>query len=246
MAWKEHMDRWLACRVTAGPASGLRIVRSARCAAFRTGCYERPVQELIEASLRTGDVFLDVGANVGFFTLLAARRVGAAGRVVAFEPVPANVGVLQRNLLVNRLRNVTVIPRAVAESAGVEDLWLTDCPGGGTLTSVGQRPADAQQELRVSTLSLDEWIDGNPGPVRLIKVDVEGAELPVLRGMAGLVRRHRPVLLIELDDPTRAGLDRKAGQVRQWLRSAGYRAESMPAAYASGDHQVMHLHAMPD
>lgn len=238
----ETIDRLSAHKVKNGPARGLRIVRGDRCSGFASGDYERPVQDALQATLREGDVLVDVGANVGFFTLLGARLVGEQGAVHAFEPIPANVSVIRRNLAVNGLRNVTVVSKAVADSAGTDSIWVTDHPGGATLMSTGEVPYDARTQIEIERTTLDQWVEqAGVHAIRMIKVDAEGAELAVLRGMPFLIGRFRPILLIELDDVSKEGLQRKVDGVHEWCGSVGYQADKMTDSYANADYQVAHL-----
>jgi FkbM family methyltransferase len=237
-----NIDRLLSRRVRSGAARGLRLVRDRRCSGVIDGKYERAVQDVLTDNLRRGDGFLDVGANIGFFTLLAARLVGTRGSIHAFEPIPANADLMRRNLRINGFRNVTVVQKAVTDAVGLASIWLTDHPGGATLTSVGTVPNDAVTQAQVQTTSLDKWLpESRATGIRLIKIDVEGAELAALHGMRNLVMEFRPVLLVELDDLSRQMLNSKAEAVIDWLGSLGYSTRRLPGAYAYGDYQVLHL-----
>ena len=231
-----------------GPARGLRFATSGGDPDCATGTYELPVQEALAARLRAGDVVLDVGANVGFFTVVCAHLVGARGRVCAFEPVPANVAAIRRNARLNRQAQVSVAMTAVGDRNGRATLVLARHAGGAALAGC-DRPPDARGELQVPVTTLDAWLAGEraglPGPVRLVKVDVEGAELAVLRGAAGLVAADRPLLLVEVDDATPAGAEAKLAACRAWCAERDYAVELLPAAYPGLGWQVRHLLALP-
>jgi FkbM family methyltransferase len=140
----------------------------------------------------------DVGANVGFFTLLASRLVGPTGRVVAFEPEPDNVQVLRHHVLRNSLANVSVIGAAVSDEEGVATLG-----GGGSTASLG-----GTSGVRVATVTIDgiRRSTAVPAPT-VIKVDVEGWEYPALSGMRDTLASVRPTLLIEFHGAFRDGID---------------------------------------
>jgi FkbM family methyltransferase len=152
------------------------------------GDYERANQELFVAHLRPGDVVYDVGANVGFFTMLAARLVGPAGSVVAFEPFPPALTALRRHVALNGLQNVRVEPAAVSRQAGVGAF------SGHEQITMGHL-AD-QGELKVELTTLDEAVRKAGRAPDLLKIDVEGAERDVLEGGRSMLEGHGPVVVL--------------------------------------------------
>jgi FkbM family methyltransferase len=144
-------------------------------------------------------VVYDVGANLGFFSLVAARLVGASeGRVYAFEPAPENAEAIRRNAQLNLLPNITVIDRAVSSHAGTARLQIVDDQSWSRLEEFGAHPG-TEVVLEVETVSIDGLLDaGELPPPALVKIDVEGAELAVLEGMAKTIAEHRPVIVCEL------------------------------------------------
>ncbi|MBM4131991.1 FkbM family methyltransferase, partial [bacterium] len=231
---RRRWRRWRPPRVAAGPARGLRLDPGAGDPDAVTGRYEAPVQAVVAAELRAGDVVLDVGANIGFLTVLAARLVGPAGRVVAFEPVPANARLVRRNAALNGQRQVQVVEAAAGDHDGTATLVLARHAGGAALQGAA-RPPDACGALSVPIVTLDAWLAGHgaslPGPVRLVKIDVEGAEAAVLRGAAALLGEQRPLVLLEVDAGTAAGAEAKYEVCRELLAGHGYRVERLPEAY---------------
>jgi FkbM family methyltransferase len=130
----------------------------------------------------------DIGANAGFFTLLAAKLVGRRGSVYAFEPLPANLSVLRRHIAANQA-NVHVFEVALSSSSGVARFASAANASMGRLENAG--------ELEVRTETLDELVSaGRILPPRFMKIDVEGAEHDVLRGAAATLSRHHPVILL--------------------------------------------------
>lgn len=227
--------------VAAGPARGLRIDPGAGNPDFVSGTYEPPVQAAVAARLAPGDLMLDVGANVGFLAILAARLVGPGGRVVAFEPVPGNASLVRRNAGLNGLGNLEVIESAVGDRCGSATLVLARHCGGAALSGT-QRPPDACGEIEVRLTTLDAWWAGagRPRP-SFVKVDVEGGELDVLRGARQMLSSVRPCLLVEVDDATPAGAAAKAAACEGCCRELGYSVERLPAAYGDIGWQVVHL-----
>jgi FkbM family methyltransferase len=140
--------------------------------------------------LRPGDTALDVGANVGHFTCRMSRLVGPSGRVIAFEPVPNTFAALTANGKHFPHPNVTLLNAAVGEAVGMVGMSVPSGADGSYLARV-----DPTAELKCVVLSVDSLT--LPGPVRLVKVDAEGYEPKVLAGIAKLLTRDKPVVILE-------------------------------------------------
>lgn len=157
--------------------------------------YEPHLARRLRERLRPGSVFVDVGANIGFFTLLAATLVGPAGRVHAFEARHDNLELLRRSLAANRLENVELHHCAVSDQKGELAFFAS-----GSWFSNGRVVADeesgSEQLPRVPALPLDEALAGIER-IDVLKMDIEGSEARALAGMRGLLRRHRPVVFTE-------------------------------------------------
>ncbi len=237
--------RWLVrlrpARVDRGPGAGLRLYLGRASAAYDLGMSEMAVQAFLVENLHPGDVFYDVGANVGFFSLLGARLVGRGGQVLAFEPVPANADAARRNAALNGLDNVFVRGAALASTCGTADLILTRHPGGATLAHVGS-PPDASGALRVICKSIDALVEREDlAPPTLVKVDVEGAELDVLAGMERTARRLHPAIVCEVDAATVEEAESKAAGVEAVLRGWGYAPYRLAESCTDGSWQVLHV-----
>lgn len=153
------------------------------------GSYEYEKRKKFERTVERGAVVFDVGANVGFYTLLASVLAGPEGKVFAFEPMPRNLRYLNLHLTLNGVTNATVVQVAVADSDG------TVCFDLGPNHATGH--LDDQGRLRVQAVTLDDMVfaRGLPAP-SVIKIDVEGAEALVLRGAARVVSVHHPVVFL--------------------------------------------------
>jgi FkbM family methyltransferase len=167
------------------------------------GRYEPEERAWLVEQAKPGDVVLDLGANIGYFTVLLAARVGAEGRVVAYEPLASNADLLARSVRENGFDARVVLRRAaVGEAAG--QLELAFVPedratnsGGAFLLAPGTSPPLGHQTSRVPVVALDA--EDLPGRVALLKIDVEGAEPQALRGARRLLERDRPKVLAEIN-----------------------------------------------
>jgi FkbM family methyltransferase len=230
-------------RIEAGLAFGLRFDAGPEAAAYVKGAVEVPVQETLSASLKTGAIFYDVGANVGFFSVLAGRIVGSAGTVYAFEPVPQNASRLENNARLNNLNNVEVIKIALSGRCGQSELLLARHSGGAVLRGAGI-PPDFTESIAVETYTMDVFIEKEQlRPPNLVKIDVEGAELDVLKGMSGVLRKYGPKIILEIDDKVQSRCLDKLSACRKFLRDMGYKINILPNSYRDGNWFVRHLFA---
>jgi FkbM family methyltransferase len=167
--------------------------------------------------LSPGSVAIDVGAHIGYFTVLMARLVGRQGRVYAVEPAQDNLSFLHRNVKQNRLDNVTVVPCAAGRDSTVRALRLgTNSDGYGFYTPL----KETIRTVPTAQVRLDELVQG---PVDLIKIDVEGAEFEVLEGTANLLRHNPNLSLIVEWSPlclSQAGYG--AHELPDYLRKKGF------------------------
>jgi FkbM family methyltransferase len=171
---------------------------------LRTGAlYEPDVANLLVKVLAEGDVVADVGANIGFFTVLASILVGATGRVVAFEPSAENVERLRANLVYNDCKNVTVIEKAVTDQVGEVEFFINSGNSGGhALWDIGQWPGYTEENgtpvrVAVPATTLDaEWEQLRLPAPKVIKIDAEGADQRVLEGASDLLAREKPRFVV--------------------------------------------------
>jgi FkbM family methyltransferase len=161
---------------------------------YRDGLYEPELTSYFLRAIRPGWTVIDGGANVGYYTLLASRAVGPGGRVFAFEPDPASYEYLIRNLDANHCHNVSPLRIALSDQAGSFEFEKSRFPGGSHLAT----GASANGRLiRVETVRLDEFLaEREIKAVHMAKLDIEGAEVPALKGMAGLVGSFDAIHLV--------------------------------------------------
>jgi FkbM family methyltransferase len=153
------------------------------------GSYELEKQRAFARVTPFGGTVLDLGANVGFYTLLAAELVGPSGHVHAFEPVPRNLQYLRRHIALNGLANVSVNETAVSDASGKRRFRFHTSAAMGHLSDDGQ--------IEVNAIALDQFVFGTAvKTLHSIKIDVEGAEFSVLQGAREVLSQHRPALLL--------------------------------------------------
>jgi FkbM family methyltransferase len=186
--------------------------------AFRE--YYEPELAYLEKVLSPGDVFIDVGANFGVYTLVASKLVGTAGRVIAFEPTAESFATLRQNIALNHLVNVRSFQVAVAQEAGKAWLYHGWDPVGNSL---GMDPLCGDQGEEVQTAALDDLLEENDvDRVDVIKIDVEGAEELVLRGAIRSLTKYSPVVIFEFNPGCAARLGLSPYAARDLLESLGY------------------------
>lgn len=186
--------------------------------------YEPATTALLRATLQPGWTVLDVGANAGYFSLLAADLVGPGGRVYAFEPNPELFALLHRSALLHPAANLVAVQAALGEEQAEVSLYVPadaantglstvrkDVAGGGALT------------VPVKMLRLDDFCAGHSLHPRLIKIDVEGHELPVLAGALRTLRSVQPDYVVCELETSRC----PAGPLLAYMDGLGYRACSL-------------------
>jgi len=164
------------------------------------GTYEPDLQAAASHFIKPGMVVYDVGANIGYISLMAARQAGESGRVFSFEALPANITRLKQNVALNDFqKQIRVVHAAVVDKAG-EVAFFTHTSGAmGKAQGSAGRDEQYTQTIKVTGIALDDFVfqQGNPPP-EVIKMDIEGGEGMALTGMPRLLKEARPALLIEL------------------------------------------------
>jgi FkbM family methyltransferase len=187
------------------------------------GSFEPNEFAFLDQVLEPGMVFLDVGANDGYFTLFAARRLGAGGRVIAVEPSSRERINLQRNIEANGLANVTVVPLALGATRATAKLRLAKGTHSGHNTLGNFAHSDVQTEsFEEVTVDALDAVAERLGLTRVdfIKVDVEGAEASVIDGAQEVLRRMRPTLLLEINEMALQAQNRSAATLLVTLQDA--------------------------
>ncbi|MGA8365704.1 MAG: FkbM family methyltransferase [Candidatus Acidiferrales bacterium] len=186
--------------------------------------FENAERAFVGNFLRPGMTELDIGAHHGYYSLLFSKKAGPEGKVVAFEPSPRERGRLALHLRINRCKNVAVETCALGEAEGTEQLYLAD-PSESGCNSLRKPAVSSRTELvSVRTKCLDRVLqERGIERVDFIKLDVEGAELSVLKGATELLhRRPRPVILAEVQDIRTRSWGYPAREIIRFLSGVGY------------------------
>ena len=201
-------------RILRGPLRGKKWVVGAASHSCWLGRYESDRLSEFERAMSPGNTVYDVGANVGIYSLLAAVKAGLSGTVYAFEPAPRNLQYLRRHMEINHLRNCTIVESAVCGKDGFGRFssasWAAEM---GRLSDAG--------EIEVPLVTLDTCIYGEKHfrPPDVVKIDVEGAEMDVLRGASRAIAEFMPTVFLEVHG-TQLHIDCKA-----FLIAKGYSVE---------------------
>lgn len=200
-------DRYEIYRVEGGLIY-LNLHESAMMVQRAMSAYEPAKHALVRRRLRPGMTFIDVGANKGDFTLLAARLAGNSGTVISIEPEPENQLILQRSIELNAYSNIRVLHIALSDRDGIANLQIGSTSGSHTLCP----EFNGLRTVAVPIRTLDGVVaEQQLGLVDMIKVDVEGWELPVLRGAAQTLRANPRIILL-LDLPKEGEKRRAIGE----------------------------------
>jgi FkbM family methyltransferase len=182
------------------------------------GGFESYETEFVRSLIKPGAVVLDIGANIGWWTLHLHQWVGPQGWVFAFEPDGSERSRLKRNLDFNSASNVTLLDTAVSDSVG--EIWLSPTFDGGT-THIVDDPSQASGRVPVTTV--DAFIERESlSRLDFIKCDIEGAELRFLRGAESTLKRFRPIVMVELYEPNLRQFGTSRAELLDRLVSLGY------------------------
>jgi len=156
------------------------------CSSIFLDSYEPFTTEIFKRVVKKGNIVVDLGANIGYYSLLAARIVGMEGKVYAFEPEPRNHGLLLKNIELNKYSNIIPVQKAVSNKSGATKLFISTS-GGHSIHEL----SDGRDFVEVETVTLDEFLKEEGHHVDVIKIDVEGAEIDAIEGMKQVIKENR-------------------------------------------------------
>jgi len=155
------------------------------------GVYEEFETEIVKKYVKSGDVVLDIGANIGYYTLILARLVGKKGKVFAFEPDPENFNILQRNVEINGYHNVVLLNKAVVNKTGKIYLSLSEENKGDHRIASSL----SRKTIEIESIKLDDYFE-NDQNIDFIKMDIQGAEDAAIHGMIQLLTQNKEMKML--------------------------------------------------
>jgi FkbM family methyltransferase len=157
------------------------------------GIYEEFETELIKKNVKSGDIVLDIGAHIGYYTLIFAKLVGENGKVYAFEPDPTNFNILRKNIENNNYKNVVLINKAAVNKTSKLKLYLNDSNQGDHRI---YDSFDGRKFVEIEGIVLDEYFTNRDRKINFIKMDIQGAEFGALQGMQNLLKNNEHIIFI--------------------------------------------------
>lgn len=157
------------------------------------GIYEEVTTNLVNKLIKQGDVVLDIGTCIGYYTLIFAKLVGKNGKVYAFEPEPTNFTLLKKNVEINGYENVVLVQKAVSNRSGKLRLFLSE-------ENLGDHriydPHNGRNFIEVESIKLDDYFKNYNGEINFIKMDIQGAEGGALQGMFELLKKNKNIKIV--------------------------------------------------
>ncbi len=189
---------------------------------FWYGEYEKPLGTVLKNLLQPDSTFIDIGANIGYFSLLAAKAAPKS-KIVAFEPVSYFFDALENNIALNHFKNIQSVKSAVGEKEEDRLIYLSAGNNAGMSSFHPPENYSGSNET-VKVVTLDSWFAGSGlAKIDIIKIDVEGSELAVLKGMKEIITRFKPHILLELNPETLAYFKLTTGDVLSFVSQFSYK-----------------------
>lgn len=178
-----------------------------------SGIWEELTTEMFRKVIKKGDIVVDLGTNIGYFTLLTSRLIGNEGRVYAFEPEPVNYSLLVKNIEMNGYKNIIPVQKAVSNTTGKVRLFI-DNEDSGAHTIL---PNNTKQEfVEIESITLDDYFGDKKHPINVVKMDVEGAEMAALSGMDRIIKENENLkMFVEFYSP---GIRRSGNSPEEFAR----------------------------
>jgi FkbM family methyltransferase len=178
--------------------------------------YEPNQTEIVKKYVREGDIVIDIGAHVGYYTLLMAQLVGKNGKVYSFEPDPVNFQLLKKSVEINGFENVVLIQKAVSNITDKVKLFLGD-DDSAINRIYDAKLGDAKESIDVNSVTIDEYFKENDELINFIKLDSEGSEVKIINGMKQFLSRNKKLVMMTEFFPF---LIKKSGdEPNQYLKS---------------------------
>lgn len=180
------------------------------------GKYEPYETELILRQVKKGDVVIDVGANIGYYTILLADKIGPSGKVYAFEPDSKNFEILEKNIEINKLSNVILVKAALSSQKGVKKLYKS-AENYGDHRMFGKEKKRENEEVK--TVKLDDFLKNKEKKVDFLKIDTQGWEPAVFDGAKEIVEKNKPIIFFEYSPKSYQAAKLDGDRMIYWLEN---------------------------
>lgn len=148
--------------------------------------------KFVERIIKKGDIVIDVGAHMGYYSLLFAKLVGKEGKIFAFEPDPKNFSRAEKNIKLNNYTNVLLTQKAVSDKTGDATLYLGDLSGGNSIMSTKEN----QKKISIKSVKLDDFFEHGEKKIDFVKLDAEGFEYAIIHGMESILSQNKELVLL--------------------------------------------------
>jgi FkbM family methyltransferase len=211
---QRHME---AVKMRAGFTMQLTPTELLQAHLYLFSTYELPTTRFIARYLKNNDVVLDIGANIGYISMFCANAIGKGGKIYAFEPERNNYAALQQHIALNSFTNIYPQRLAATSIPTTLRLYLAS-DNYGAHSTIFNPDVLTQEYEEVQGITLDNFVqEQNIADIALVKIDVEGAEHEVLQGMKTILSKHRPVLVIELNETLQQQRGLSSDAIKQQL-----------------------------
>ncbi|OHA70172.1 MAG: hypothetical protein A3F15_00330 [Candidatus Wildermuthbacteria bacterium RIFCSPHIGHO2_12_FULL_40_12] len=217
--------------------------------------HEKATTDLFKKTVKNGDVVVDLGANIGYFSLLASRLTGSQGKVFSFEPEPKNYNYLKKNIELNNYNHAQPFQKAVSDKNGTTKLFICDYDTGhhtinkqDGIQAYSRGRIVKERSIDIETVALDNFLKERTNRVDVIKMDVEGAEMLALSGMDRVLKDNKDIKMIVEFFPLlieKMGSDPKEF-IRRLIQDYGFSIYIIPEDYAALTSDMKKLNSIQD
>ena len=186
--------------------------------------YEKNETNFVKDSVNKGDIVIDIGANIGYYTLMFAKLVGDTGKIYSFEPDPRNFFILEKNIQINGYNNIILEKKAVSNKLGKATLYVNENSAGSSM----HKPNNVVDQIYVDLITLDNYFEVNAITPDFIKIDIEGYELNALKGMESILQSSdKTKIMIEYNPLTKKELNSDPMNSLAFLSELGFKFKDL-------------------